>query len=69
MSEYGPDCVKTRGFEKLQKLFPPGSRLLFICPLNIEQPSYIDPVIASTPHFQKSLLVFTQPGPTADIQL
>jgi hypothetical protein len=60
--------VKTRCFKKLQKLFPLGSKLLFICPLNVKQLGYIDSVIASTPHFQKSLLVFTQPRPEADIQ-
>jgi hypothetical protein len=61
----GPDCVKTRCFKKLQKLFPLGSRLLFKCALNVKQLGYIDSVIASTPHFQKSLLVFTQPGSEA----
>ena len=67
MSVSGPGCVKTRCFEKLQKLFPLGSRLLFIYPLIVEQPGYIDPVIVSTPHFQKSPLVFTQPGPLRDM--
>jgi hypothetical protein len=60
--------VKTLCFKKIQKLFPLGNRLLFIYPLIVEQPGYIDPVIVSTPHFQKSPLVFTQPGPKTEVQ-
>jgi hypothetical protein len=33
--------VKTRCFKKLQKLFPLGSKLLFICPLNVKQLGYL----------------------------
>ena len=61
--------MKTRYFKKLQNLFPLGSRLLFILQLHVEQPGYIGPVIESTPHFQKSLLVFTQPGSETEVQV
>jgi hypothetical protein len=60
-------CVKTRCFKKIQKLFPLRIRLLFIYPINVKELGYVDSVIASTPHFQKSFLVFTQPGPNIDI--